>query len=143
MKVPPLRAFDSFVQHKKILGPPIKEPLSFKYQNDTVAFSSTAKYFKKYSTLPDEIKSIISPQEAVNMFKDMELVAQGKVKRPKIGQGANSQVYETPWLKDYYFIILKDDTPPTTQLVYSDKNLGNAIWHDKDDSRIQIIQSIK
>lgn len=144
MKVPPLRAFGNFVQHKKILPAPPLDYIKPQHQNDTVSFTSNARYFKKYSTLPDEIRAILSPQDAVDMFKDMELVAQGRIKREKIGQGANSQVYETPWLKDYYFIVLKDnEAQQPIQLIYSNKNLGNAVWQDKDGTGIQIIQSAR
>ena len=106
---------------------------------DTLSFSSNVKYIKKYNTLPDEIKKILSPKDAVDMFKDMEQVAKGTIKRNKIGQGNSSKVYENPWLKDYYLIVLSNAKTPT-QIVYSKKPLGDAIWSDSENMNIQIIK---
>ena len=106
---------------------------------DTVNFTSTAKYLKKYATLPDEIKKVLTPKDAVDMFKDMEMVAQGRVKRMKIGQGNSSKVYENPWLDDYYLLILKDPKEDV-QTIYSKLELGDAIWFDEDNNFIQIIK---
>ncbi len=111
-----------------------------KNQNDTLSFSSNAKYLKKYSTLPDEIKNILSPKDAIDMFKDMEYVAQGKIKRDDIGRGTDSRVYDSPWLDDYCFIILSGKNDNDTKVVYSTYTLGDAVWSDKDDSHIQILK---
>lgn len=106
---------------------------------DTVAFSSTAKYLKKYVTLPDEIKKTLTPKDAIDMFKDMEMVASGAKKRKDIGQGGYSKVYKNPWLKDYYLLVL-NDTNYDTQIIYSNNKLGDAVWQDSTDPRVQLIK---
>lgn len=141
MKVPPFYVSGLFGVHNSSLNtklPMPQESLS-PLKNDTVSFSSTAKYLKKYVTLPDEIKAVLSPKDAVDMFKDMELVANGKIKRKKVGSGYSSRVHEIPWLKDYYLIVLRD-ADMQNQVVYSDINLGDAVWSDNDNACIQIIK---
>ena len=142
MKIPPLDVSYYFgIQRKKLAPknqslPPTLPPLN----HDTVSFSaSTAYYLKKYNTLPDEIKKILSPQDAIDMFKDMEMVQKGITKRTKIGQGNDSRVYENPWLKDYYSLIVQNPQK-TTQVIYSRHELGDSIWSDKDNNLIQIIK---
>jgi len=111
------------------------------YASDSIAFSSTAKYLKKYATLPDEIKEILSPKDAIDMFKDMEYVANGAIKRDKIGQGNYLNVYRTPYLKDYYFLVLSKPVKSDKQVIYSKVNIGDAIWEDVYDTRIQLLQN--
>lgn len=106
---------------------------------DTVSFSSISKYLKKYNTLPDEIKKVLSPKDAVDMFKDMEMVAEGIVKRKNVGLGNSSKVFLNPWLDDYYLLVLKDTKTPT-KVIYSKTPLGDAVWGDKDNMNIQIIK---
>ncbi len=106
---------------------------------DTVSFGSTAQYLKKYNTLPDEIKKNLSPKDAVVMFKDMERIAKGIDKGDKIGQGEDSAVYENPWLDGYYLLVLKEPTVRNPR-VYSEISLGDSIWSDNNDSRIQLIK---
>ncbi|MBQ9149778.1 hypothetical protein IJX73_02495 [bacterium] len=142
MKIPPLDiSYYLGMQKRKNIPkaaslPPSLPPL----QKDTVSFSSsTAYYLKKYNTLPSEIKKLLSPQDAIDMFKDMEMVQKGIVKRTKVGQGNDSRVYENPWLKDYYSLIVQNPQK-TTQVVYSRLELGDSIWSDSDNNLIQIIK---
>lgn len=140
MKVPPMCSFSvakiqrySKKAHLKLPEPPLR------FSKDTITFSSNTKYIKKYNTLPPEIKQVLSPKDAIDMFKEMEMVAKGTVKRKKIGQGNQSKVYENPWLDDYYFIVLKDGDIKS-QIIYSRNQLGDAVWSDNENSRIQIIK---
>ena len=140
MKIPPLDVSGYFGIHKKTNGlkrkslPPTLPP----YNPDTISFSaSTAYYLKKYNTLPEEIKKILTPKDAIDMFKDMEMVQKGIVKRTKIGQGNSSRVYVNPWLKDYYSLIVQDPQK-TTQVVYSRYNLGDSVWQDNDNDRFNL-----
>ena len=107
---------------------------------DEVTFTSIAYYLKKYNTLPDEIKEILSPKDAIVMFEDMEHIANGSLKGEKIGQGLYSKVYLNPWLEDYYILIL-DSPTNKDQYIYSKVPLGDSIWEDKDNQRIQLIKN--
>lgn len=139
MKVPPVLGGYCFSMLKSGVSKTQKtHPLDFS-SKDTISFTSTAKYLKKYNTLPDEIKKVLSPKDAVDMFKDMEQVAKGVVKRQKVGQGNTSKVYLNPWLDDYYLLVLKNANNPT-QVIYSKTPLGDAIWSDSDNLNIQIIK---
>ena len=141
MRVPQIGVFNSAYyslgkKTQKLSDPPAPTTPEV----DTVSFGSTAKYLKKYATLPDEIKAILSPKDAIDMFKEMESIANGEVKRDKIGLGNKAKVYENPWLKNYCLVILTDKKEQGSQIVYSKRNLGDAVWCDKDDCRIQIIR---
>ncbi|MBR3605819.1 MAG: hypothetical protein IKL52_07310 [Candidatus Gastranaerophilales bacterium] len=140
MKIPPILSLGTFMLQKN------RNPVSGKLtplpplQNDTISFSATiSRYLKKYNTLPDEIKNVLSPKDAIDMFRDMEFIQRGVQKGRKIGQGNYSQVYENPWLEDYY-ILISQNPEKTTQIIYSRHELGNAIWSDKDNGLIQIIK---
>ncbi len=108
---------------------------------DIVSFSSKAQCLKKYNTLPDEIKELLSPEDAIDMFEDMERVAKGTQKRQIIGQGENSIVYINPWLSGYYVLVLKEPATDKNQIIYSPKDLGDSVWCDGKDDRIQIIKA--
>ena len=78
------------------------------------------------------------------MFKNMEYVANGIIRRKSIGQGAQAKVYENPWLKGYNFIVLDspDDADLSSETIYSKRShIGDAVWCDDDDSRIQLLTS--
>ena len=100
MKVPRVGLLNGFTVPKvtKTVYVPnalkIPEPLD----KDTVSFTSTAQYLKKYLTLPDEIKLVLSPEDAIDMFKDMEWLAQGRIKIGMVGEGKGIEVYKNPWL---------------------------------------------
>ena len=108
---------------------------------DTVSFSSNAQYMRKYVTLPDEIKKILDPKDAIDMFKEMEFVALGISKGHKIGQGNFSRVYENPWL-DGYDLLIAQDLNSDSQIIYSKHKLGNSVWADADNESIQIIERL-
>lgn len=109
-------------------------------EKDTISFTSSAKYLKKYATLPDEIKAVLTPEDAIDMFRDMEWLEEGVIKRNKIGEGETSKVYRNPWLKDYYLLILTDTNNNGTITIFSGEKLGDAIWQDKDNNSIQILR---
>ena len=146
MKVPPIGSFGTFgVQKLKknshkdsYFKPNFIEPL----KSDIISFGSTAKYIKRYATLPDEIKKILKPKDAVDMFKNMELIAKGVIKKDAIGKGENSKIYENPWLPNYYVLILdKSQENVDTITVYSGEKIGDSIWQDEDNWNIQILQA--
>ncbi len=101
---------------------------------DTVSFgASTAYYLKKYNTLPDEIKAILNPKDAIDMFKDLDYMKSNFDKKQKKYKSQDNdsyvaQYYDTPWLKDYYALILSkpDDTL-------------KGVWAD-DENNIQIFK---
>ena len=129
------------VYHKKLTDPP---SMKSKEANGVCFGSSITYYLKKYNTLPPEIQKNLSPKDAIDMFKEMEYIAEGKVKRKSIGQGAESKIYENPWLKGYYFIVLNSlkDANSQNETVYTTVNrLGDAVWCDEDNMRIQILGS--
>ncbi len=140
MKIPPIGGLSTFgvARHSKNK----KEDTNFikPLKNDTISFSSNVRYIKKYVTLPDEIKKILSPEDAIDMFKDMEWVAGGVIKRGEIGKGEHSKVYKNPWLEDYYLLILENDEDCDTITIYSGENLGDSIWRDEDNKSIQILK---
>ena len=139
MKIPPLNSLGRFVVPNRVNSLNRMLPPSPPLSNDTVSFSaSTAYYLKKYNTLPDEIKQILSPKDGIDMFKDMEMIQKGISEGRKIGQGNYSRVYKNPWLEDYYFLIVHDPKH-VTQVVYSRYDLGDSVWADKDQS-LQLIK---
>ena len=91
MKIPPVGILNRFVVQKKSKNSMHKLPLP-PLTKDTISFTSTAYYLKKYNTLPEEIKKILKPQDAIDMFKNMEMIQNGTRKGIKIGQGNYSSV---------------------------------------------------
>ena len=142
MKIPPVNTLGRFVVQKnrrKISS----ETTSTLLKNDTITFgSSIAYYLKKYATLPSEIKEMLSPKDAIDMFKNMELIQKGQTKGVKVGQGNHARVYQNPWLNGYYSLII-DGAMEDTQTIYSRYSLGKVIWGDEDNHAIQIIQQEK
>ncbi len=141
MRIPPVSALGRFVVQRKVgkvnqtLPPEIPS-----LKSDTVSFTSSfAYYLKKYNTLPNEIKKVLKPQDAVDMFRNMEYIERGLSKGHKIGQGKHSKVYINPWLEDYFVLITKEGFP-TEQTIYSRYGLGDSVWFDKDNELIQIIK---
>ena len=143
MKVPPIIGVNCRANTAAQITKSSRNKILFPTEltSDTVTFSSNAQYYKKYATLPEDIKEILRPQDAVDMFKDMELVASGKVKRERIGQGKSSNVYRTPWLDNYYFVVLSD-ADLTSQIIYSKSYIGDAVWQDKDNACIQLLSAV-
>ena len=140
MKIPPILSLGTFMLQKNNYPAANRQMTLQPLKNDTVSFSATiSRYLKKYNTLPDEIKSVLSPKDAIDMFRDMEFIQRGIQKGKKIGEGNYSKVYENPWLEDYY-ILISQNPEKTTQVIYSRHELGNAIWSDKDNGLIQIIK---
>ncbi|MBR2068275.1 MAG: hypothetical protein IJ877_00800 [Candidatus Gastranaerophilales bacterium] len=127
--------------YKKLSDPPAPKDDA----KSAVSFgTSVAYYLKKYATLPPEIQKTLTPKDAIDMFREMEYVANGVVKRKTIGQGAESKVYENPWLEGYHFIVLNNpnDAKLSSETIYSKMNhIGDAVWCDGDDSRIQLLTS--
>ena len=102
--------------------------------HDSVSFgASTAYYLKKYNTLPDEIKNILDPKDAIDMFKDLDYMKssfdrKNKKQKTDFNDSYVAQYYDTPWLKDYYVLILSKPD-----------NTLNGVWTD-DDKNIQIFK---
>ena len=128
--------------YKKLTDPPVTQDGT---KQQKVSFGiSTAYYLKKYNTLPPEIQNNLSPKDAIDMFREMEYVANGVVKRKSVGQGTECKVYENPWLNGYYFIILNnpEDAKLENETIYTPMNhIGDAVWCDNDDARIQLLGS--
>ena len=138
---PVLRKNNTNMYYKKLIDPPKPEEPPRKMPSFG---SSVAYYIKKYNNLPPEIQKTLTPNDAIDLFKDMEYVANGVVKRKTIGQGAEAKVYENPWLEGYHFIVLNSpkDADLSSEVIYSKMNhLGDAVWCDNDDSRIQLLTS--
>lgn len=142
MRVPPIGTFGKFGVPKlsKMIPEKHSSGLIKPIKQDTVTFTSTAQYLKKYITLPDEIKRVLSPQDAIDMFRDMEWLAQGRNQRCALGEGKASKLYENPWLDDYYLLIVKSPNTNGKFIIYSDKEIGDTIWQDSDDKRIQLLK---
>ncbi len=142
MKVPPLILFGLGVSKVSAAKTPYKFPhcdhFMNKLANDTVSFSSNAKYAKKYATLPDDIRQALSMHDGIDMLKDMELVAAGRIKRGKI-EDSTSIVYVNPWLSDYYVMVTKPENGKTCAF-YGERIVADVIWQDKDNPNIQIIK---
>ena len=140
MKIQPVNLLGRFVvQKQKKSSERIERPFP-QLSKDTVSFNaSLVGYIKKYNTLPDDIKKILLPKDAIDMFMNMEFLQKGKMQGRKIGQGSYGRVYANPWLKGYYTLIVQDPNK-TTQVVYSRCNLGDAVWQDGDNQLIQIIK---
>lgn len=124
---------DDFKASNKNMIPPLKP--------DRIEFTSTAGYLKKYVMLPDEIKKDLSPSDAIDMFKEFDRIANGNSKGNKVGTGTHAQVFQIPCLEDYYLLILTD-TNYDKHTIFSNASLGSAVWCDKDNPRIQIIEKL-
>ena len=139
MKIPRISNLGYFGIQKGLNQTIANPPRPLPTGKDTVSFSSSiAYYLKKYNTLPDEIKKVLKPKDAIDMFKNLEEIQKGITKGETIGCGNSSKVYLNPWLKDYYSLITQDASK-TTQVIYSKMGLGDAVWSD-DSNLIQIIQ---
>ena len=139
MKVPPIGTFGTFgvlKQRKTNQKSNFIEPL----KNDTVSFTSNAKYIKMYATLPDEIKKILSPQDAIDMFKNMEWIANGVVKGKEVGEGEYSKVYKSPWFPVYFILILFSVNDDDKITIFSGENVVDSIWQSDTDWRLQILK---
>ena len=139
---PKVRKLNNVAKHYNKLTDP---PPSQDEPKQTVNFGALITYYlKKYNTLPPEIRKNLSPKDAIDMFREMEFVANGVVKRKSIGQGSESKMYDNPWLKEYHFLVLNssDDTKLNSETIYTKLgHLGNAVWADTDDGRIQLVTS--
>ena len=139
---PGVRKISNAARHyKKLTDPPTPQDET---KQDINFRASIAYYLKKYNTLPAEIKKNLSPKDAIDMFREMEFVANGVVKRNCIGQGNESKVYDNPWLKEYHFLVLNNsnDTKLNSETIYTKlSHLGDAVWADTDDGRIQLVTS--
>ncbi len=143
MKVPQINYLGSFgalkTKIKKTVDEPNDKPLPIGY--DTVVFSAKSKYVKKYNTLPKEIKEVLSPKDAIDMFQNIDFITKGQTKGKEIGQGDSSTVYENPWLKGYDLLIL-NNPKSNEQIIYSTATLGNSVWYDTENPNVQIIRNI-
>lgn len=143
MRVPPIDTFGRFGVPKYSKNKKSNYNTSSMIKpirQDTVTFGSTAQYLKKYVTLPDEIKRVLTPADAIDMFKDMEWLAQGRIKRSIIGEGNTTALYENPWLEDYYLLIVKNpDKDDEVVVCYNDK-IGDSVWQDGDNQGIQLLR---
>lgn len=124
---------DKLTALNKAMIPPIKP--------DSLEFTSTAGYLKKYAMLPDEIKKDLSPKDAIDMFQDFERIANGCAKGNKMGSGTHAQVFQIPCLENHCLLIL-NDTNYDKHTIFSNASLGSAVWCDKDNPRIQIIEKL-
>lgn len=140
MKVPQINCLGYFGVRNCVKKKCAQSSLS-PIKHDCVSFSSNAQYMRKYVTLPEEIKKILNPKDAIDMFKEMEFVALGLSKGHKIGQGDFSFVYENPWL-DGYDLLIAQDLNSDSQIIYSKHKLGNSVWADSDNNNIQIIKRL-
>ena len=142
MRVPPIGTFGKFGAPKVSIKLPDKVSTGFikPIKQDTVSFGSTAQYLKKYVTLPDEIKRVLSPEDAIDMFKDMDWLAKGKPQREALGESSACTLYENPWLDGYYLLVFKTPYTNGKVIIYSDEMCGDTVWQDRDNERIQLIK---
>ena len=125
--------------HRKLSDPPVPGSDT---STQTNFGASITYYLKKYATLPPEIQNNLSPSDAIDMFREMEYIANGVKSAKSIGQGPQAKVYENPWLEGYSFIVLNSpyDSSLATETIYSKANhIGDAVWCDDSDSRIQLL----
>lgn len=62
-----------------------------------------------------------------------------------VGQGANSIVYNIPYLDDYVLKVLNKDDPNKIDMneFPSDVNLGQPVWQDENNPRLLILKKIE
>ena len=62
-----------------------------------------------------------------------------------VGQGANSVVYNIPYLDDYVLKVLNKDDPNMIDIneFPSDVNLGQPVWQDENNPRLLILKKIE
>lgn len=139
MRVPPMSGCGLFgVQkntHSLKQNPQMIKPI----QKDTVTFSSKSKYLRQYATLPQEIREKLTPQDGIDMFQNMEQIANGRTKGTKVAKGVATDVYENPWLDNYY-IMISANLDDETRVIYTKTNMGDLVWEDPKDKRIQLLK---
>ena len=145
MRVPPISKCGAFAVQRNAHflkhGQQMSCPTVKSVTKDTVTFSSKSKYLKQYASLPYEIREKLSPSDGIDMFQNMELIANGLTKGNKLAENKYVDVYENPWLNGYYFMIstnIDDDT----RVIYSQTNMGDLVWEDPKDKRMQMLKKV-
>lgn len=97
---------------------------------DTVSFKGISKEMRQYASLPEEIQKIISPRDAIAMFKDMSYEAE------KARNQDNSFV-PNPYLNGYYvyFSHNKDNTKKASQL---SQQGYDCVWNDPEGNNYSL-----
>ena len=94
----------------------------------------------KNNSLPSEIAEKM-PKSA--QISDLINLAQNP--ENIVGQGANSIVYNIPYLDDYVLKVLNKDDPNKIDMneFPSDVNLGQPVWQDENNPRLLILKKIE
>lgn len=128
---------------KKITNSPLQK--AEKDSLKTLNLNNCAQniYFKgtiNNDNLPIEIASKI-PQE----FSIKTLLQMAQNEENILGIGANSKVYNIPYLDDYVLKVLNKDDPNKVKIgeFPPDINLGQPVWQDDTNPRILILKKIE
>lgn len=134
MKIPPIGVLARFVvSNRAKTFSDRSQTLPAPLEKDTVSFSSsTAYYLKLYDKFPKEIKGKLKPKDAIDMLKNFEMIANGRIEGTLIEQGNFSKIYENPWLREdgYYFLISRKP----------DLSIKNSVWKNNKNPSLQIIK---
>ncbi len=90
--------------------------------------------------LPQEILAVMPKNISIQ-----EIISHAQSEENKLGQGANSVVYNIPQLNGYVLKVLNKDDPNKVDLKEfpSGVNLGQPIWQDDKNPRILILKKIE
>lgn len=128
-----------FNQQQKAGVSSLSQTISNDVQKSPVYFGRDLVNYKNNS-LPAEIAEKM-PKGA--QISDLIHIAQ----KPEniVGQGANSIVYNIPYLDDYVLKVLNKDDPNKIDMneFPSDVNLGQPVWQDENNPRLLILKKIE
>jgi len=74
-----------------------------------------------------------------------QIIQSSQTEENKLGQGANSIVYDIPELEGYVLKVLNKDDPNKIDMSEfpSSANLGQPVWQDKNNPRLLILKKIE
>ncbi len=113
------------------------------FKNNRKTFKSKADSFEKIAfkgNLPNDISKNIPDGY---MIDDLIFMAQNNINLR--GIGANSKVYDIPYLSDYVLKVLNKKDPNGVDMKEfpSDVNLGQPVWQSEDNPRLIILKKVE
>lgn len=108
--------------------------------NRKVSFCAQKTDFFDKSNLPAEISKNIPEGYSID-----SLILMAQNDRNLRGIGANSRVYDIPYLNSYVLKVLNKDDPNNVKIdeFPSDINLGQPVWQSKENPRLIILKKVE
>ncbi len=89
--------------------------------------------------LPKDIKDILSSEYSIDDLINMAIKS-----NKKLGVGANSTVYELPFIEDYVLKVLNKDDPNKVDISQFplNRNLGQPVWQSSVNPKLLILKKV-